>query len=93
MGKQIQRVGDKNSAGAPITTSNQSSVYLNGKLIAVEGSHVQDHGTFPTKHTNVKTRSTSSDIYIEGKKVSLEGDKDSCGHRRMGGGSDTFMGG
>ena len=40
MPKKVQLVGDKNTAGEPIISTDQTSVYYNNKLIAVEGSKV-----------------------------------------------------
>ena len=85
MAGRIHRVGDPNEALGVITFSPQSSVYLDGRLVAVEGAF----GT-PDRECDdgdrhcywVCVAPPSRRFFIEGKRVICEGDRDSCGHKR-----------
>ena len=95
MAKNVHRLGDYNSYGAPIISVNQSSVYVDNLLISVDGSKVQDH--IPNMsgfvHRNVTTTNGSSKLLIENKRVNCLNDPDSCGHVRIAGSPNLFIGG
>jgi uncharacterized Zn-binding protein involved in type VI secretion len=95
MTKSIQRVGDINNSGAPIISVNQSSVFADNLGISVDGSRVRDHlpGRFGHQHRNVVTSNGSANIFIENKRVNCAGDPDTCGHIRIAGSSNLYMGG
>lgn len=86
---KVQRVGDVNDAGAPITSTPQGSVYVNGVLVAVQGSPVQPHAR---KNSHRPVTTSSSTVFVNGIPVTLEGDPDTCGHVRVGGSGDVGVG-
>ena len=104
MPKKVQLVGDKNTAGEPIISTDQTSVYYNNKLIAVEGSKVatgylgsigytRSIGSILTTHgQNPPKDDPNKKVYIEGKLVTLEGSADTDGETRLGGTGDLYIG-
>jgi uncharacterized Zn-binding protein involved in type VI secretion len=64
---EIHRNNDKRVCGATTRVVGQSTVYLNGELISVEGD--------PCSHGNgeLKADTNTSKIYINGKKVVYNG--------------------
>ena len=96
MGKAIQRVGDRNSAGGVITNGD-NTVLVNGRAVAIQGSSVSPHpccgrrGCPPT-HCNAKTQATTSTVFVNGKPVIFTDDKDTCGHPRVSGSADVIVG-
>lgn len=94
MAKNIHRLGDYNSYGAPIISVNQNSVYVDNLLISVDGSKVQDH--IPSMsgfvHKNVTTTNGSNKLFIENKRVNRLNDPDSCGHVRISGSPNLYIG-
>lgn len=83
---RVQRVGDLNDAGAPITDSANSRVFINGIPVAVQGSPVAPHSR---KNSHRPVTTASSTVFIGGIPVTLEGDPDTCGHVRVGGSGDV----
>lgn len=74
---EIHRNNDKRICGATTIVTGQSTVYLNGELISVEGD--------PCSHGNgeLKADTNTSKIYINGKKVVYKGSNaypDRLGH-------------
>jgi len=90
MVKGIARQGDPNSAGATIVQVGQSSVYVNDKLVSIDGSSVSGHGL--NKHQSPTTIGGNQTVFIENIPASRVGDSDTCGHVRISGSSDTFLG-
>ena len=94
MGQPAQRKGDLNNYPAAISDVTDNRVYVNSKLISVNGSSVADHlpvdGT--NTHTSVKTANGSSTVFAGGTAVNRTGDADSCTHTRAGGSSDVNIG-
>lgn len=92
MGKAVQRVGDKNSAGGAILQGD-SSVMVDGKNIAVDNKSVSPHQPVNQQpHCTAKTKAASSVVKVNGKAVIVTGDKDTCGHPRIGGSGSVFIG-
>ena len=87
-----QRNGDANNGGGTISSTAQSTVYANDKLISVNGSTVTTHGTYPNVHVGVTTANGSSTVFAGGIAINRTGDVDSCTHTRTGGSSDVFVG-
>ena len=85
----VQRVWDKNNAGGAISQGD-SSVTVNGLAIAVNSNPVTPHGGGP--HSNAKTKATQSSVFVNGKPVVVTGDKDTCGHPRVGGSNNVTIG-
>jgi hypothetical protein len=50
MGEPAQRLGDANSGGGTIGAVTNNKVYVNNKLISIDGSIVTSHGVFPNVH-------------------------------------------
>lgn len=84
-----QRVGDANSGGGKVTKSKQSTVFINNKLVAVDGSDVSGHG--PGPHGAPKTAKGSKNVFINNIPVNRTGDTDTCGHPRQAGSPDVFV--
>lgn len=90
MSVSIHRIGDPNSAGAPvISTPSNSNVFANGILIAVNGSPVQGHGK--GSHANPFTANGSSNVFINNTPVNRTGDADTCDHPRATGSPNVFV--
>lgn len=96
MGKAIQRVGDRNTAGGVILNGDDS-VLINGRAVAVRGAKVSPHpccghkGCPPT-HCNAKTQATESTVLVNGVPLILADDKDTCDHPRVSGSPDVTVG-
>ena len=96
MGKAIQRVGDRNTAGGVILNGDDS-VLINGRAVAVRGAKVSPHpccghkGCPPT-HCNAKTQATESTVLVNGVPLILADDTDTCDHPRVSGSPDVTVG-
>ena len=88
----VQRKADANNGGGVISSTAQSTVYANDKLISVNGSTVTTHGTYPNVHVGVTTANGSSTVFAGGIAINRTGDADSCTHTRTGGSGDVFVG-
>ena len=88
----VQRKTDANTGGGTISSTAQSTVYANDKLISVNGSTVTTHGVSPNVHAGVTTANGSSTVFAGGIAINRTGDADSCTHIRTGGSSDVFVG-
>lgn len=92
----VCRVGDKNAAGGVILLGD-STVLVNNRPIAVIGAKVTPHpccgrkGCPPT-HCSAKTTSTNATVLVNGKPIVTSGDLDTCGHARLGGSTNVFIG-
>lgn len=95
-GKPTQRVGDSNSGGGKIV-KGVNSVRVNGKPISVLGNPVACHNPCGqpggSPHCNAKTKNTQKTVRAGGKPVIKTGDTDTCGHGRVGGSPNVFVGG
>lgn len=78
----VQIVGDSNAAGGVVTGSVQGTVFINGRLVAVNGSPVSPHFPFVFPHVGTVTTSGAAQVRINGIPVNRVGDPDSCGHPR-----------
>jgi len=87
-----QRMTDANTGGGTISSTAQSTVYANSKLISVNGSTVTTHGVSPNVHAGVTTANGSSTVFAGGIAINRTGDADSCTHTRTGGSDDVFVG-
>ena len=88
----VQRKADANTGGGTISSTAQSTVYANDKLISVNGSTVTTHGTYPNVHVGVTTANGSSTVFAGGIAINRTDDVDSCTHTRTGGSGDVFVG-
>lgn len=92
MGQQAHRLGDLNTAPAAITSvPSNSDVFCNSKLLSVNGSPVAPHGLPP--HANPFTANGSSTVFCHNLPVNSRTDADTCGHTRVVGSTDVFIGG
>jgi uncharacterized Zn-binding protein involved in type VI secretion len=78
----VQRVGDKNNSGQPITQGD-ISVQVNGLAIAVNGNPVAG---------KVNTKNSQTSVLVNGKPVIVTGDKDTNNKTRVGGSPDVTIG-
>jgi len=88
----VQRKTDANTGGGTISSTPQSTVFANSKLVSVNGSSVTTHGTDPAVHSGATTANGSSTVFAGGIAINRTGDADSCTHTRTGGSSDVFVG-
>ena len=88
----VQRKTDANTGGGTISSTAQSTVYANDKLISVNGSTVTTHGIYPNIHAGVTTANGSSTVFAGKIAINRTGDVDSCTHARTGGSGDVFVG-
>jgi hypothetical protein len=88
----VQRKTDANTGGGIISSTAQSTVYANDKLISVNGSTVTTHGIYPNVHAGVTTANGSSTVFAGGIAINRTDDVDSCTHTRTGGSGDVFVG-
>lgn len=93
MARNVARVSDQNSGGGTVTTTPQGSVFVNGLLVAVNGSTGTGHPSGGKHQSGAwQTANASGTVFINGLPVNAAGDADSCGHVRVGGSPDTFIG-
>lgn len=88
-----QRNGDSNDGGGVINSIPQSTVFVNSKLVSVNGSVGTGHPTGPTHSAGTwKTANGSSTVFAGGIAVNRTGDADTCTHTRTGGSDNVFVG-
>jgi len=92
VGEPAQRIGDANSGGGTIGAVTNNKVFVNSKLVSIDGSIVTTHGTFPNVHAGSTTANGSSTVKVGGLGVNRENDVDSCTHVRIGGSSNVNIG-
>ncbi len=80
----ISRVG-LDTAGGPIVSSANSTVFANGAIIAVRGAAVAGHGK--NEHAGPIMVGASGSVFASGINVCRQGDSASCGHVATGSGS------
>ena len=86
----VERIGDPNTAGAPVVGTPITNVYANGILVAGVGSPIASHGLF--KHGAAIIASGSDTVFANGIPVTRVGDPDDCGHSQASGSPDVFAG-
>ena len=84
----VHRLGDINDAGGDISEIPQNTVYANGLPISIDGSRVEPHNL----HFDTVTANGSPTVFINGIPVNRQGDEDECGHVRVEGSPDVFVG-
>ena len=88
-----QRNGDSNDGGGVINSIPQSTVFVNSKLVSVNGSVGTGHPTGPTHSAGTwDTANGSSTVFAGGIAVNRTGDADTCTHTRTGGSDNVFVG-
>lgn len=81
----VQRQGDKNNKGEPIT-QGEPSVKVNGMPIAPTNAPVAGKGS-------PRTKNTQSTVKVNGKPVVMTNDKDTNNAVRIGGSPNVKIGG
>ena len=88
-----QRNGDANDGGGVINSIPQSTVFVNSKLVSVDGSIGTGHPVgVPHSAGTWKTANGSSSVNAGGIPVNRTGDNDTCLHSRVGGSGDVNIG-
>ena len=89
-GKPVQRQGDANEAGGVIKLG-VPSVRINGRPAAIIDLLVTPHPPCPIgkSHCNAKTSLGARTVKVNGIPLLLTGNKDTCGHARVGGSPDV----
>ena len=87
-----QRNGDANTAGGVINSIPQSTVFVNSKLVSVNGSKGTGHGIGIHAANAWDTANGSSTVFAGGIAINRTGDADTCTHARAGGSDDVFVG-
>ena len=88
-----QRNGDSNDGGGVINSIPQSTVFVNSKLVSVNGSIGTGHPVGPPHSAGTwKTANGSSTVSAGGIAINRTGDADTCTHTRAGGSGDVFVG-
>ena len=96
MTRDVHRIGDANDAGGAITNPNQSSVFANSILVAVDGAIGTSHPPCPVPDIhcsgNWVTVNTGQTVFSENIQTNRLGDVDTCSHVRASGSPDVFIG-
>ena len=87
-----QRNGDANTGGGVINSIPQSTVFVNSKLVSVNGSKGTGHGIGIHAANAWDTANGSSTVFAGGIAINRTGDADTCEHTRAGGSDDVFVG-
>ena len=88
-----QRNGDSNDGGGVINSIPQSTVFVNSKLVSVNGSTGTGHPVGPPHSAGTwKTANGSSTVFAGGIAVNRTGDADTCLHARVGGSGNVNVG-
>ena len=88
-----QRNGDANDGGGVINSIPQSTVFVNSKLVSVDGSIGTGHPSGPPHSAGTwKTANGSSTVFAGGIAINRTGDADTCTHTRIGGSDNVFVG-
>jgi len=87
---RTHRIDDCNNGGGCVTTTPQSTVYANNRLVVVNGSRGTGHSPCeapdPPHCENVwTTENGGPTVFAENIPINKEGDTDSCGHYRKDG--------
>ena len=89
---KAQRNGDANTGGGEINSIPQSTVFVNSKLVSVNGSKGTGHGIGIHAANAWDTANGSSTVFAGGIAVNRTGDADTCLHARVGGSGNVNIG-
>ena len=89
---KAQRNGDSNNGGGEINSIPQSTVFVNSKLVSVNGSKGTGHGIGIHAANAWDTANGSETVFAGGIAINRTGDADTCAHTRAGGSDDVFVG-
>lgn len=90
MGRPVHRLGDINTAGAPIIFAKAVTVVSAGAPVGTTGDPVAGHGKPP--HSSPVTGPGSPIVLAQGVPVNRQGDVDTCGHLRATGNPTVLIG-
>ena len=86
---KAQRDKDANSGGGIIDSVPQSTVFVNGELLSINGSKGTGHGNGLHVKDAWETANGFSKVTVGGTPVNHTGNVDTCGHPRVGGSSNV----
>jgi uncharacterized Zn-binding protein involved in type VI secretion len=93
---QTHVIGDVNDAGGAVTSTPQSTFFINGKLASVDGSIGTSHLDCPAIPIHCAgawvTANGDPTFLIEGIPINVLGDADTCGHARAAGQANFLVG-
>ena len=89
---KAQRNGDANTGGGVINSIPQSTVFVNSKLVSVNGSKGTGHGIGIHAANAWDTANGSETVFDGGIAINRTGDAVTCAHTRAGGSDDVFVG-
>lgn len=96
MALSINRAGDINNAGGAITAIPQTTVFANGLLVSINGATGTSHPPCGDSSIHCEgnwvTTGGSPTVFINNISVNRIGDVDSCGHTRVSGSPNVFVG-
>lgn len=93
-GRGWVRLGDINSVNAPVIGAVATSVIVNKKPAALQGSIIQTHlPPFPPSppHANSVIKVGASTVIAEGKPAAFNGAGESCGHSQAQASPDVII--
>jgi len=82
------RLGDKDSAGAPIIAGVATTVFINGRPAALLGSKCSPH---PVNHPMSSLIGCSKTIICQGKPAGIQFGVQSCGHIQIQASTDVII--
>lgn len=92
MGKPLHRLGDPNTAGAPVIRTKVKNVISGGRTIATTGDSVKNHDVICPHPCGPRTGPGSPTVLSKGTPVNRKGDPDTCGHPRAIGNVTVYIG-
>ena len=90
-GRGWVRLGDNNSVGAPVTGAVATSVIVNKKPAALQGSIIQTHLPPSPPHANSVIKVGASTVIAEGKPAAFNGAPETCGHSQAQASPDVII--
>lgn len=92
---QVVRIGDANQVGG-LVIDGEATVFVNGRPIGIHTSRITPHPCCGndgcSAHCNATTTTGSSTVFAGGRPVLYVGVSDTCGHSRVQGSADVFVG-
>jgi uncharacterized Zn-binding protein involved in type VI secretion len=87
----VQRVGDPDSGGGTII-SGVPTVFVNNLQISVSGNPVSGHPRGFIHSSPCTMQQQNSTVFANNTLVVVTGDPDTCGHSRLNGSPNVFIG-
>ena len=92
MSLKVHRLTDKNDGGGAVDEILQKTVFANNLLVCVDGSKGTGHGLDIHEDHAWVTQEGSKNVFAENIPVNFETNTDSCGHHRIEGSPDVYVG-